>query len=173
MKKPYILAVTGPTRPPSSNTSAARKLYRLAEYKIAMRFGVPSELMTGCAFGIDTDSINFFLHTWKSIKVINLIVPAAPYNVAWVNTFLNGVHPDMPPKIVIRRMPRRKNQTAAKSYMERNTYLADNADVCAAFPHTTQEELRSGTWATIRRFERRDKAVVLRPISTVSMDMLD
>lgn len=161
----YELAVTGITTPPDPSSAEAVDLYQFAAERVQKEWGAPAKLMTGCAFGIDTDSINYFLKVWNSIKVITLVVPAAPCNVAWVNTFLNGVHPNMPDKIIIRRMPRR-NQTFAKAYMERNDYIADNADACVGFPHTGVEQLRSGTWATIRRFWNNEKPVLYCPVIT-------
>jgi hypothetical protein len=50
-------------------------------------------------------------------------------------------------------------------YMKRNDVLVAHADVLLAFPKTPQEELRSGTWATIRRARKAGVEVRLFPLS--------
>lgn len=49
-------------------------------------------------------------------------------------------------------------------YMARNDATADEASCLIAYPPTGTEELRSGTWATIRRFKKRDKPVTIVPL---------
>jgi hypothetical protein len=46
-------------------------------------------------------------------------------------------------------------------YMERNQHIVDCADVLIATPSTSVEQLRSGTWATIRRARRKEIPVYL------------
>lgn len=46
-------------------------------------------------------------------------------------------------------------------YMKRNDALVDFCDELIAFPKTSEEELRSGTWATIRRSQKAGKRVHL------------
>ena len=49
----------------------------------------------------------------------------------------------------------------AKPYMERNLAIVLEAKVLLAAPKTTTEELRSGTWATIRRARKHKVPVVI------------
>lgn len=51
------------------------------------------------------------------------------------------------------------------SYMDRNDRLADEADELIAFPRTAEERVRSGTWATVRRFRQRGKNVRIVPLT--------
>lgn len=51
------------------------------------------------------------------------------------------------------------------NYMMRNDELVRQCDVLIAFPPTHREELRSGTWATVRRATKAGKQVVLLPLN--------
>lgn len=46
-------------------------------------------------------------------------------------------------------------------YIARNRTIVDVTDVMLAFPRTRAEELRSGTWSTIRYAKTRNKALVI------------
>jgi hypothetical protein len=46
-------------------------------------------------------------------------------------------------------------------YMARNHDIVDAADVLWAFPRLMREELRSGTWATVRYARRRGKPIII------------
>lgn len=48
-----------------------------------------------------------------------------------------------------------------KSYLVRNANIVMEVDVLMAFPETFKEELRSGTWATIREARRVQKPVIV------------
>lgn len=48
-----------------------------------------------------------------------------------------------------------------KPYLERNHDIVDSVDVLIATPKTNYEELRSGTWATIRYAMKKDKKVMV------------
>lgn len=49
-------------------------------------------------------------------------------------------------------------------YMVRNDALVAACDVLLAFPKTSEEEQRSGTWATIRRARKAEKPVWMYPL---------
>lgn len=53
------------------------------------------------------------------------------------------------------------------SYMDRNDVTADISDRLVAYPPTAAEELRSGTWATVRRFRARGKPVEIVPLNSL------
>lgn len=46
-----------------------------------------------------------------------------------------------------------------KQYLERNHDIVDATDFLVAAPRTDEEELRSGTWATVRYARKRGKKV--------------
>lgn len=48
-----------------------------------------------------------------------------------------------------------------KDYIPRNHDIVDSTDVLIATPKTMEEELRSGTWATVRYARRRNKDVLI------------
>ena len=51
-----------------------------------------------------------------------------------------------------------------KEYLERNKDIVDTTDVLIATPKTETDELRSGTWSTIRYAKKKGKKVyIIRP----------
>lgn len=52
-------------------------------------------------------------------------------------------------------------------YLARDERLADEADALIAYPRTSNEERRSGTWATIRYFQKRGKPVTIVPLDVL------
>jgi len=56
-----------------------------------------------------------------------------------------------------------------KPYLDRNHDIVDETDILLAFPKSTEEELRSGTWATIRYAKKQDaEVVIVYPDGTIS-----
>lgn len=51
----------------------------------------------------------------------------------------------------------------AKEYLARNRDIVDMTDVLIAAPKGDEEELRSGTWATVRYARKRGKTVIVLP----------
>lgn len=51
-------------------------------------------------------------------------------------------------------------------YMDRNDQLVAWSDDLTAFPRTSIEELRSGTWATVRRAQKKGIPVTIIPLNT-------
>ena len=49
----------------------------------------------------------------------------------------------------------------AKPYLDRNHDIVDETDILLATPKEFSEELRSGTWATIRYAKRNKKVVIV------------
>ena len=49
-------------------------------------------------------------------------------------------------------------------YMKRNDALVRACDILLAFPKTAKEELRSGTWATVRRGRKAGRDVRIHPL---------
>lgn len=48
-----------------------------------------------------------------------------------------------------------------KPYLERNRDIVDSCDVLIACPRTLEEEVRSGTWATVRYARKVGKPIVI------------
>lgn len=48
-----------------------------------------------------------------------------------------------------------------RPYLIRNHDIVDACDKLIATPHTTREEQRSGTWATIRYARKQDKHIII------------
>lgn len=50
-----------------------------------------------------------------------------------------------------------------KPYLERNHDIVKESDILVAFPRTDTEQLRSGTWSTIRYARKIGKRVIIFP----------
>ena len=48
-----------------------------------------------------------------------------------------------------------------KPYLERNHDIVDNSDVLIATPKESVEQIRSGTWATIRYAKKLNKPIMI------------
>lgn len=48
-----------------------------------------------------------------------------------------------------------------KPYLERNHAIVDETDILIACPGETTEQLRSGTWATVRYARKQNKKIVI------------
>ena len=48
-----------------------------------------------------------------------------------------------------------------KEYLQRNKDVVDSSDTLVAFPRTYEEQLRSGTWSTIRYARKKNKTIVI------------
>jgi hypothetical protein len=51
----------------------------------------------------------------------------------------------------------------AVDYLVRNNHIVNQCEILIATPETVEEELRSGTWATIRAARKADKVVIIIP----------
>ena len=67
-----------------------------------------------------------------------------------------------PPIIMSKRGYFDQNDKILKplDYIKRNHVIVDCTDVLIAAPRTNIEEIRSGTWATIRYAEKKDKEIL-------------
>lgn len=153
----YTLSLSGPVDAPSDRTALDWYKECLEMVSVGHRER-PEAIMSGCAYGIDTYVPYAAIKLWPQIKII-LVIPAAPHNEKFVGEMM-----DRPSTQVI-RMTAYEGMTNSERYMERNDELARRADELAAFPRNPIEAMRSGTWATVRRFRKRDKYIWLFPMS--------
>ena len=58
-------------------------------------------------------------------------------------------------------MPKEYGYRKPKDYLDRNHDIVDEIDILIAAPQTLEEELRSGTWATIRYARKMNKPIVI------------
>jgi hypothetical protein len=57
------------------------------------------------------------------------------------------------------------------SYLKRNTEIVKESDILIACPKEREEQLRSGTWSTVRRARRYNKnIIILFPDGTISKE---
>jgi len=105
-----------------------------------------TELVSGCAHGVDTAAAFYALEL--GLPVV-LVVPEDQFH----NYALAG-NVEVTDSIEVHG-----------SYMDRNDALAEYADELIAFPRSPSETVRSGTWATVRRFRKRDKNVRIVPLT--------
>jgi hypothetical protein len=137
-----------------------RAYYEQAAYQIDKYNGAPTRIFTGCASGVDTDFFKGARGIWGNVPV-TLVIPDAPYNEEFVVRMKYEVGTE------IIRVP--AEGTTSQKYMARNDVLASEADRLMAFPQGPHEQMRSGTWATIRRFKNRGKLVNIYPLKGVQL----
>jgi hypothetical protein len=58
-------------------------------------------------------------------------------------------------------LPKEYGYRQEKDYLDRNHDIVDETDILIACPATKEEELRSGTWATVRYARKQGKPVVI------------
>lgn len=103
----------------------------------------------GGAIGVDaTAAVQVCL--WRERPFMRLVLPYARGQVARENSFVEWDE--------VIEMP--ENTT----YMDRNEKMLDHGDMVVAFPYGEAEVLRSGTWATVRRAEKRGYPVHIYPM---------
>ena len=147
----FRVAFTGPSRLPNSVSPTG---LRLSAIPILDRWDCADEFISGAAYGVDTVLAKAAIERYPD-KKHRVIIPAAHYNTYWSQSFIldKNIHIDWMPH--------------GTDYMDRNQVMVDLADHLIAFPRTSNEELRSGTWATIRR--ARNKGI---PIEIIPLDSL-
>ena len=130
-------------------------------YDVLMDLSDPTEFTTGGAVGIDSWACAIALKIFGG-TLHRLVIPAAPYNEETVAQFIEK-GPNLGGRI-IEFMPRVPGKRANYHYMARNDRLVEYADVLLAFPLTEEEEVRSGTWATVRRARKVGIPVEIYPV---------
>lgn len=129
-------------------------------YQIIKALHDPTEITTGAARGVDTVAFYASVHAWpdKVKPYKRIVVPAAPHN----SILIGSPKAARADGAIIEYAEEGKSNR--QSYMLRNERMIDHADMLVAFPNTGREELRSGTWATIRRARLAGIPVVLHPL---------
>lgn len=113
---------------------------------LASWFGATQDtLVTGGAYGVDTCAAVWALS--EGIPVVLVV----PQHLLWHRALASCEGCTV--------------EYVDGGYMGRNEEIAERSDQLLAFPFTKREHLRSGTWATVRRFEARMKPVTVRPLS--------
>jgi hypothetical protein len=106
----------------------------------------PQLLVTGGAHGVDTTFAGIAMRLWPTVPQRIILPQDAPYDVYGVDTLES-----MGASVVYASAA----STQALAYMARNDALVDAADELWAFPESSTEAIRSGTWATIRRARKK------------------
>lgn len=143
-----IFAVTGPTHLEQWFD------FKLPLRRVALDIGRPEAIVSGCAIGVDTRAVDAAIELWPTIEVW-LTIPDAFHNEEFVARMKKR------PNTKIFRAP--PGRDASDAYMKRNDLTAKKGEVLLAFPDC-DEQLRSGTWATVRRFRKLDKPIYYFPL---------
>lgn len=114
---------------------------------------LPTEFITGAAWGADTLACQAGLAYWGVQCKHRIVVPDAPHNEALVKSVAKLK------AVTVEYMPK------GTDYMARNDRLVELCQLLLAFPSTASEVQRSGTWATVRRARKRDIRVDIRPLA--------
>jgi hypothetical protein len=110
--------------------------------------------ISGAAYGVDTAAALAAMELHPAAEH-RIYVPAAWHNAAAVEELR-----DRGATVIA---VDRADSTAA-SYMARNERMVAECTALIGFPYTLTEELRSGTWATIRRARRARRGIRLFPL---------
>lgn len=101
---------------------------QLREFREMLHYGMPVEFHHGDCIGADEEAHNsVMIHSWPCTIYIH--PPCIPSKRA----FCQGA-------VILEPRP----------YLERNHSIVDHCDVLVAAPKESTEQLRSGTWATVR-----------------------
>ena len=100
---------------------------------------INGELHHGDCRGADVEVVSYLRKKFDSLKIV--------------------AHP---PVISSKRAFFESDETRRPApYLDRNHNIVDASDMMLAFPKTNDEELRSGTWATIRYTKKKEKYLVI------------
>lgn len=140
------LAFTGPVEITDAEAHAVHEVLQRLE---------PADVyISGAAYGVDTAAALAAMELYPAAEH-RVYVPAAWHNAAAVEELRDRgatvVEVD------------RAHSTAA-SYMARNDLMVADCTALVGFPYTLTEELRSGTWATIRRARCASRGIRLFPL---------
>jgi predicted Rossmann fold nucleotide-binding protein DprA/Smf involved in DNA uptake len=135
---------TGPAR--ADGTWGTRKI-RAALMELPLEHNM--EFTTGGAFGVDTIAYFEAIGMYPDAKHRVCVPDGEPYN-----SVISGHALEYDHEVIY----------VPGGYMKRNDELVAQCDVLLAFPRSAEEELRSGTWATIRRARKAGKEVRLFPL---------
>jgi hypothetical protein len=111
-----------------------------------------TEFTTGGARGVDTAAA-FLAQAVHPLAKHRVLLPDQPYHPVWDT-------PGSARDFEVKRI--------SGGYMARNDALVACADILIAFPERPDEEVRSGTWATVRRARKAGITVVLAPLESAA-----
>lgn len=111
------------------------------------------EWYSGGAFGGDTAAIRFIAEYLPWDKNI-LVQPNAKFNKECL---------DLASEIIV--LDKLALNNPADAYRQRNMRIVTEVDRLLAFPKSSKEELRSGTWMTIRMAVKQNVPVHIYPIN--------
>lgn len=127
-----------------STTAASRGIIR----DVLRELEMPREFSTGAAYGVDTIAYEEAVKLWPRIKHRVCVPQGQVHNMELVEAAVKAGH---------------SIEFVRGGYLKRNDVLVQHCDMMLAFPKTDVEEIRSGTWSTIRRCRRANVPYRLTP----------
>lgn len=135
-----IYAATGPSKPPVGFLMIIRDALRDLP-------DPPTEFVTGGAFGVDTAVFTLSRGMYPAAKQLLCVPSGFHYNTS-VLTAYSGAEIEMVPG----------------GYLKRDDRLIECCSTLLAFPDSVTEQLRSGTWATVRRARKAGRRILFAPL---------
>ena len=133
--------------------TGTREVFIGSKFRIASileQYKDTAEAMTfGGAIGTDTLAAHE-VASWADRPFMRLVLPADRSQVDNANKFIEW------DEVV--------EMSDGSTYMDRNDRMLDSGDYVIGFPRGGRERTRSGTWATIRRGEKRGYTVDIHPL---------
>lgn len=145
-REPDRYSFTGPTR--ELTYDERQFIFRVI---VELRVEPGTEFSSGGASGVDSCAARSAQVAFPS-SLHRLILPAAPHANLVLSRFTDVIRAPI-------------GHTQASAYVARNDLLVEHCDVLVAFPESSEEELRRGAWATIRRARDAGKTVHLHPLT--------
>lgn len=144
--------VAGPVSITEAQAKYVRKIVHRAVLGVHRR---KNTLASGVAFGADTEAL---IAVWGLIPFKNMLL-CVPGTCNHNRTIVEKAKAVGAQEFIV------PNQhTVSATYMARNDLTITKLDILLAFPMTNEEEVRSGTWATIRRARKAGKKVRYYPL---------
>jgi hypothetical protein len=120
-----------------TGTQGGMKETQFTQLRILLHAILPIQIHHGDCIGVDEEVHLTTLELKPSGCSIHIHPPLDPKKRAFCATSHGDPH-----TTVI--------QYDEKEYLDRNKDIVDNCDILLAFPKSHKEELRSGTWSTVR-----------------------
>lgn len=149
------MAVTGARGFRQGEEDLARSIVKV---RLGALAGV-TELRTGAQYGVDTMAAEIGLLIYPKARHV-VIVPAAPHNTFAVELVRENATGARRTEIV--HLEKARDDAAA--YRARNRALVEGAELVVAFPSTCDEQVRSGTWMTVRYARAKGVPIMVSPL---------
>lgn len=116
----------------------------------------PTRFVSGAAYGVDSIAALGAITQFKWCQH-GLFVPTGKHNEKVVEHFERLVE-IAPHQFAVSYMP------DGTDFLDRDDAMVEEGDILVAFPFSRKEQMRSGTWATVRRARKIEMPIYFTPL---------